>query len=132
MSLYDEKAIAGTRNCITSVPEQAAADATANVALAYFKENVTVTAAYYVPEAAISGVDTNTRHLNLQTSAAVEKANIDFISGVDGVAATRKAFSAITEFNVDAGGALILVSEKVGSGLALPAGLLVVEYRNRA
>mgnify|MGYP001573818186 CR=1 FL=1 len=131
MSIYDIKAVPGTQYVTAYVPAQAAADVTAYVAAIHLPVRCTVVAAWHVCEEAVTGADTNSRNLNLDQADGTEKANVDYAAGENATAGVRNAMSTITEFNEDEGDCLLLESEKVGTGLAVGAGILIVQYRSR-
>jgi hypothetical protein len=95
----------------------------------------TVTAVTLVPEAAITGDNTNTRTLTLvnkgQTGAgSTVVATLAFTTGVNGVAFDERAFtlSAVANATTVAEGDVLAVVEAVaGTGLAQPGGLVQVE-----
>lgn len=94
----------------------------------------TISAVTYTPEAAITGVDTNTRRLELinrgQAGAGTTVvATLQFDDGVDGVANDEKALAlsgTAANLVVAAGDILELVSTAPGTGLADPGGRVQV------
>jgi len=89
-------------------------------------------AAWVVPNAAVSGADTNTVHLNLDDkgpsgATSTELANLDLTSGEDLTACAKNAISTSLSTAMTAGDTLALEAEKIGTGaLAIPAGVLVI------
>lgn len=85
-------------------------------------------------DAAITGADTNTTHVNLinadvEGDGTDELANIDYTSGTDAVAgATIDLYAPASPLAVAAGTKLVIQHEKVGNGLLIPSGLVIVEY----
>lgn len=85
-------------------------------------------------DAAITGQDTNTTHINLQNGGAAgagttELANIDYVSGTDAVAlADTSLYAPDTYLSLAAGERLVLQWEKVSTGLDIPAGTAIVTY----
>lgn len=94
-----------------------------------------VTAAGFVPNAAITGVDTNTRRVAIENAGATgvgttEVAARQFNSGVNAAAFDEKSLvlSAVENaVNVTAGDILVVNSTSPGTGLADPGGLYIVE-----
>jgi len=102
--------------------------------------SLTLTSVKLEPSAAASGANTNTTHYNLLDGGAVgvgttEIGNVDFTSGIDLVANTGQeligAAGVGTNANLDKGDRLILQREKVGTGLLIPKGAIVVTYKAR-
>lgn len=124
--------MAGTFRIQVPARTHAAATATEKLCLFIPEKAVRITAMYHVPDVAITGADTNTTHLNIldggtDGTGTTEKANIDYVSGTDATALTTNDFS-ITAFNLDAGDSLILQYGKVGTGLLIPEGWIIIEY----
>lgn len=89
--------------------------------------------AYFIANAAVSGANTNTTHLNLQNggvagTGTTEIANIDLTSGNDLASGVKSIMSEALTTAVSAGTVLRLQAEKVGTGLDVPSGTLVVLY----
>lgn len=95
----------------------------------------TISAASFIPNAAITGQNTNTRRVAIENrgddgTGTTEAAAIQFNSGVNGVAFDEKSLtlSAVEgATDVAAGDILVFNSTSPGSGLADPGGLVVVE-----
>jgi hypothetical protein len=109
----------------------AAATATESRPIAYAPQAATIEAVYFIPNAAITGADTNTTHLNLinrgtDGSGSTELANIDFVAGTDATAFNATEFTLAAGDRVVADGVVALQYEKVGTGLLIPEGLFVV------
>lgn len=96
----------------------------------------TVSAARYTPVAVITGVNTNTRKLEIinrgQTGAGTAvAASVQFDAGVNAVAFDEKALTlSSTSANLDvaAGDILEFRSTAVGTGLADPGGLVSLDF----
>lgn len=94
-----------------------------------------VSAVGFVPNAAITGQNTNTRRIAIENRGddglgSTEMAALQFNSGVNGVAFDEKAVTLSAVANaVDfvAGDVLVVNSTSPGSGLADPGGLYIVE-----
>lgn len=123
---------AGSNRLIVPARTHAAATATERILLWIPEAAVRITALAHCPDAAITGVDTNTTHLNFHDGGATgtgttEVANVDYTKGTDAVALTDNDLSA-TAFNLDAGDSFILQYEKVGTGLLIPEGFIMIDY----
>lgn len=85
-------------------------------------------------DAAITGANTNTTNVNLLNAGAdgtgtTELANIDYASGTNATAgATVSLYAPASYLSLAAGAKLAIQIEKVGTGLALPTGTVVVTY----
>jgi hypothetical protein len=98
----------------------------------------TVTAASYIPDAAITGANTNTRQLRLvnrgQAGAGVAVvASLQFDAGVNGVAGDEKALTLSgtpANLQVKAGDVIAMESNAVGTGIADPGGLFQLEIED--
>lgn len=94
-----------------------------------------VKAVGYIPEAEITGANTNTRLVQLVNrdqdgTGTTVIAALQFNSGVNGVENDEKALlldAAVANRDVKKGDVLEWVSTRVGSGLADPGGLVRVE-----
>lgn len=94
----------------------------------------TVTAVEFVPEAAITGANTNYRTVSLVNkgqagSSSVTVATLDFVSGVNATANNERALTlSATPANLilTAGDSLLWRSIVAGSGLADPGGIVKV------
>jgi hypothetical protein len=125
----------GTHTHTVSVPAHAAATATEEYPIFYAPFNCKLTNVLYIPAADITGVDTNTTHLNIINRGAAgagvtELDNVDFVAGVNASKAVPKDM-ATTDVNLAKGDVIVAQYEKVGTGLALPAGQIVFEYEAR-
>ena len=114
------------------VHAHAAATATEVYALMRVPFKSVVKAIRHIPSAAINGADTNTTHLNARVGTT-EIANIDYTNGNNASALTAKDFAnlAAAGYNVEAGDVLNVQIEKVGTGLDIPQGVIVVEIEAR-
>jgi len=94
----------------------------------------TVTAVTYIPEAAITGANTNTRAIRVRNkglagAGTTVVAELQFNTGVDAVAFDEKAITlsgTAANLVVVAGDVLELFSDSVGDGLAEPGGIVKV------
>jgi len=91
-----------------------------------------------VPQATITGADTNSANLNLINKGSAgagttELGNIDFVNGTNATAFDAKdivADTAIADATaLSQGDVLAIEREKVGTGLAIPELIVVVTYR---
>lgn len=97
----------------------------------------TVTSVSYIPEAAITGANTDTRRLSLVNrgqagAGTTEIAALAFTAGVNGVENDEKALTLNATYasrKVSKGDVLELVSDSQGTGLADPGGLVQVEIQ---
>lgn len=86
-------------------------------------------------DAAITGADSNTTHVNLLNAGtagtgSTELGNIDYVSGTDaGAGVAEDLYSPDTPLSVDSGTILAVQLEKVGNGLLLPTGTVIVTYQ---
>lgn len=117
------------------VPAQAADAATAYVAAFRAPYKCRVTALGYVPIAAVTGQDTESRNLNVDLAAGTEVANLDLANGTNMAA---KALTAIPitatggYIDLEEGATLRLESELVGTtGLAVPLGNWIITFQGR-
>lgn len=109
----------------------AAATATETRSVFYAPSAMFIEAVYFVPDADITGVDTNTTHLNLIDKGAdgngtTELANVDFVAGTNATDYNAVEFTLAAGDRLAADGVVALQYEKIGTGLLIPAGLLVV------
>lgn len=114
---------------IAHIPAAAAADATADVAMIRLPYKCRVKKISYVALTTVTGADTNSRNINAKVGAT-EIGNVDFTSGVNATAKTLKDLTlTATTANLDraAGDIVAFESEKVGTGLATTAGIVLVE-----
>lgn len=131
VSLHD---VPGTHYGFMHVIDQAAGDATNYIASWVAPYKLKLTKVQFVPSDAVTGADTNTRHLNLDSGAGAlgtEIANIDFVLNTNGTAGTASALtltSTTANLTLTADTVLRLESEKIGTGIALPVGVLVLQF----
>lgn len=127
LGLHD---IPGLHYLQVSIPAAAAADATAILAGVRMPFKCTVKTVHFIPAAAITGADTNSANYNVQKvvdTTATEIANKDFASGTNATALVETRIGgAALDVSLAAGDRVVLQREKVGTGLATPAGTLVV------
>lgn len=111
----------------------------ADVAVFVAPFDCTVTSVTYIPNATITGANTNTRAIRLRNKGAAGAgstvvAELQFDSGVNATAYDEKAITLSgTAANRDlaAGDVLAVLSDSVGTGLADPGGLLRVTVARR-
>lgn len=118
----------------TVIRAHAAADATEKVNIFEAPFATKIRAVYIRPDAAITGADTNTTHVNLINAGTAgtgttELGNINFTDTVDAAIGERlELYAPDAALAVDANTLLVVQLELVGTGLALPQFLCVVEY----
>lgn len=113
-----------------TVPAVAAADATVAfpVLVAPAGQSLQVSRVSVTSGAAVTGGNTNTKHLNVLDNTT-EVAALDLVSGTNIAARAETAlFAPATPRTLDPGDVLLVQVEQVGTGLALPPMLVVVEY----
>ncbi len=126
--------IAGARVHQAIVRAHAAATVTELVNIFQAPFTCAIRSVHIRPDAAITGADTDTTHVNLLNGGTVgtgttELGNIDFTSGTDGaVGELLELFAPATPLALAAGALLKLQLEKVGNGLALPQFLAIVTF----
>lgn len=123
----------GTHDRQAVLPPVAAADATANFVVFEAPVNCKVEKVKVIPGAAVTGADTNTRHLNLinrgtNGAGAAEVANYDLTLGNDVGVAGLVLYAPVPALAVAQGTQLALQVEKAGTGIALPPLAVVVEF----
>lgn len=129
--------IPGARCIQTYLPAVGAADATIAYPIFRAPDTCVVSKVEIVPQAAITGQDTNYRELNLINAGSAgagttELANIDLASGTNLTALDGKAFTLAANVSMSAGDVLKIESALVGeTGLAVPALLVYVEYETK-
>lgn len=111
----------------------AAATATEYIGSLVIPIDARIRALYFIADAAVSGANTNTTHLNAQNggvagTGTTEIANIDLTSGNDLVSGAKSIMSESLTTAVSAGTVLRLQAEKVGTGLDVPSGTFVAVY----
>lgn len=90
-----------------------------------------VTRIAYAPVSKLTGADTDSMNLNVTLADDTEVANIDFAEGVNaekGEETDIPISGTADQMTLDAGETLLVVREKVGTGLAMPLGAIVFEY----
>jgi hypothetical protein len=126
--------VPGTHQAQASLRAHAAATNTekSHVFIAPFKARIKSVSLVF--DAAITGANTNTTHVNLINagtagSGTTEIGNIDYVNGTNAAAgATVALYAPATPLEVDAGTKLAIQHEKVGNGLDIPAALVVISY----
>jgi hypothetical protein len=130
LQAYD---VPGTQREMVAVPAHAAATATEIVPIFEAPVGAKIEKVIFRPGAAVSGADTNTTHLNvidMGTGGAgtTELGNYDLTSGNDLTAGERKElYAPATPLSVSQNNLIGLQFQKVGNGLAVPAGSVIVE-----
>lgn len=117
----------------------AAAGVDLSTAIAAAPFDCTVTGVTYVPSAAITGADTNTRTISIVNkqqggAGAVSVATLALVSGVNAAAHDEKALTLSgtpANLAVAAGDVLAFASIKAASGLADPGGLVRITVTRR-
>jgi len=125
--MIEQKHILGGFRQITRVPAHAAATATESYPIFSAPFACSITAIKINPITAVTGADTNTTHLNID-DASGEIADLDLTSGNDLTANVDNTITISTATTLTKGQNLELEFEKIGSGLAVPASLMVIEY----
>jgi len=130
--------IPGTRCHQSYVLEIAAATATIKYPIFRAPDAVTVMKVEVVPQAAVTGADTNYRELNIldggtDGTGTTEVGNLDLVSGVNMIALDGKNIPFNATYltpgvTMVEGDTLILQSVKAGNGILVPALLIYVEY----
>lgn len=114
----------------TTFPTIAAADATAvfPVLVADAGQPLLVKRVSVTAGAAITGADTNTKHLNV-LSGTTELSTLELTNGTDVAARTKTdLYAPATPLTLAAGETLSVQYEKIGNGIALPAFAVEVEF----
>lgn len=117
------------------VPATAAADATIGHPVFIAPRDVEILEVSIIPQAAVTGADTNTKHLNLRNRGAdgtgtTELANYDLTSGNNLSNHDEKSlYAPTTPLAIADGVVLQLEVEKIGTGLATPAFLVATRHR---
>lgn len=91
-----------------------------------------VTRIAYAPVSKLTGEDEDSMSLNVTLADGTEVAHIDFTDGVDaekGEETDIPISGTADQMTLDAGETLLVIREKVGSGLAMPLGVIVFEYK---
>lgn len=131
LQAYD---IPGTRREMVAVPSHAAATATEIVPVFEVPVAAKIEKVIFRPGAAVTGADTNTTHLNVidmgvAGTGSSELGNYDLTSGNDLAKGERKElYAPASALSVSQNNLIGLQFEKVGSGLATPAGVAIVEW----
>ena len=129
-----EIAQAGSRYRQARTPAHAAATATEVVVVANWDKAVKLINAWFIPDTIVTGQATNYTNLNLlndgTTAAGTELSNLDYdgTAVVSTAARVRVAWTIATPSTQAAASTTSVQFEKVGTGLAIPAGIVVLEY----
>lgn len=113
---------------------QLAADATGYIAIWRAPYKCRVVVMNYVSTGAVTGNTTNHRNLNVDLAAGTEQANLDLTTGVDmtaGVAIAIPISATGGYIDLEEGATLLLESEKINTGVAVPIGNWQIEYQGR-
>ena len=87
-----------------------------------------VTRIAYAPVSKLTGADTNSMNINVTLADGTEVANIDFVKDTDAEKGEETDIAITSPITLDAGETLLVVREKVGTGLEMPLGAIVFEY----
>lgn len=127
------KAIPGNHRDLVTGIAHAAATATEYVVQWAAPFDCRLKAVYFIPNADVSGQDTNTTHLNVDNKGSggagtTELGNVDLVNGTDltGSDVNTLASGLTTDLSKD--DVIAVEAEKVGTGLDVPAGTYVFEY----
>jgi hypothetical protein len=127
--------IPGTHADSIFIPAAAAADATAATSAWTAPFDCTITGIKFYPVAAITGAATNNRTTDVYlANGSTNIATLNWASGVNGTIGTAKTIvltATVSNLDLASGASIIHTSTKVGTGLALPAGTLRIEYTRR-
>ena len=120
------------------VPAAAAGDATKEWPVFYADRACRILGVGVVPQATVTGADTNTFHWNVLNkgtdgNGTTEIGNVDFVAGTNADDFDYREIVAETASRrLNAGQVLSLQREKVGTGQATPEALVVVIYEYAA
>lgn len=133
MSERQKYDVPGTHDESVVIPAVAAADNTIAFVIFEAPVNCQIEKVRVVPATAITGQDTNTKHLNLinrGTNGAgnTEIGNYDLTSGNDIGVAGLDLYAPATSLSVSQGNQLGLQIEDQGTGIAIPALHVTVEF----
>lgn len=126
--------IPGIHTATARTPAIGTSDATSKSVIFRAPFDCRISAIKFIPDTAITGADTNTRHLNIQDEGAAgtgdaEIANKDYTDGVDVTALVADDITmSSANHQLTEGDILTAEFEEIGTGQALPAGLIVVEF----
>lgn len=123
-------------NHVATAPIRAHAAATATELIAIFRAPFAckIVSVEILWDAAITGADTNTTHVNLHNrgtagTGTTELGNIDYVNATDAAQfVAEDLYSPATPLSIAAGVILAVQLEKVSSGLALPNGTAIITY----
>lgn len=120
------------------VPAAAAADATMEWPVFYADRPCRILGIGVVPQATVTGADTNTFHWNVldkgtDGNGTAEIGNVDFVSGTNADDFDyREVVAETANRRLNAGQVLSLQRERIGTGQASPEVLVVVVYEYAA
>lgn len=123
----------GTHDVQRGIEPTAAADASKTHVIFEAPVSCKVEKVKVIPGAAITGANTNTKHLNLINRGAngvgtTEIANIDLVQGTDIGVAGANLYAPASPLEVAQGVQLGLQVEQIGTGQALPPLAVIVEF----
>jgi len=116
-------------------PGKAAATATESRPVFVAPADCYIIALDVIPQATITGADTNSTNLNLidkgtAGTGSTELANRDYVSGTNSTGFVKQSiYAPASPLEVSAGNVLAIELEKVGDGLIIPEMLVQVTYR---
>ncbi len=125
--------VPGTHEQVAFIESTAAADATKTRVIFVAPVSGKIEKVKVVPDTAITGADTDTKHLNLidrgtTGAGSTELASIDLVSGTDIGVAGANLYAPATPLSVSQGNQLAIQVEKIGTGQALPPLHVEVEF----
>ncbi|MBT3350425.1 MAG: hypothetical protein HOC91_09730 [Nitrospinaceae bacterium] len=124
----------GTRRSFVAVPAHASAAATELFPVFEAPVAAKIEKVIFRPSAAVTGVDTNTTHLNVidigtAGTGTTELGSYDLTSGNDLTKGERKElYAPSTVLSVSQNNLIGLQFEEIGTSIAVPAGIAIVEW----
>lgn len=129
----------GTQTADGFVPSVAAATATEvhPIFVAPIRCIIPTNGVNFVPQAAVTGDNTNTKNLNVQNrgsagSGTTEVGNLDLVTGVNLVAFDKTNIPLGAALTLEAGDVLGLQVEKVGTGVLIPNIMFEITFKPAA
>lgn len=131
-----QRGLAGIHSRVHVTPSHLAATATEEYPVFVAPFPCLITGLAIIPQAAVTGADTNTTHLNVKNkgsagSGTTEIANKDLVSGTNLAAFDLNTITltgTTAQKTLAEGDVLSLEFEKVGTGLLVPSGMLQVSF----
>ena len=128
-----EKTVPGNKCVYVYLPTHLAATSTEKMSLFVAPYDCRLKAVHFAPNAAVTGANTNTTHLNIIDAGAAgagttELGALDLTSGNDLVAHTDNAVVSGLTTDLTLGDAIVVEFEKVGTGLLVPPGIWMIEF----